>query len=138
MSTNPVVKHVTKYDLDSGKLLGVGIVAFDAQPLSGQGWLAGHVGDLRTQYYDIAEDTIEPRIPLGASLSAASVTLGESVTLAPLPIPCAVRVDGVAEPVVVDDGSLEITPLSIGQAYRLTVDEVGYLRESFLFSVVDP
>jgi hypothetical protein len=78
------------------------------------------------------------RLPLGASLSADSVTLGASVTLAPLPIPCTVHVGGVAEPVIVEDGSLEVTPASIGEAYRLTVDEVQFLRQSFYFSVVDP
>jgi hypothetical protein len=138
MSTDPAVKHITKYNLESGRLLGIGIVDVDARPLAGEGWLAGHVGSLITQYYDMAEDVIRYRMALGASLSADSVTLGESVTLAPLPIPCTVWVDGVAEPVVVEDGSLEVTPTSIGEAYRLLVDEVTFLRESFYFDVVDP
>jgi hypothetical protein len=138
MSTDPAVKSVTKYDLATGRILGIGIVGFDSFPQDGQGWLAGHTGGLREQYYDIAEDVIRYRAALGASLSATSITLGASVTLAPLPIPCTVHVGGVAEPVIVEDGSLEVTPASIGEAYRLLVDEVQFLRTDYFFSVVDP
>jgi hypothetical protein len=129
-------KQVTSYDMITGRLINVCTLGVDSLPEAGQAHLAGH-SDLSTQYYNIAEDTIAMRLPLGASLSAYSVTLGDSVTLAPLPIPCTVRVSGVAEPVVVDDGSLEVTPASIGDNYRMTVDEVTYLRESWFFEVTE-
>jgi hypothetical protein len=137
MSNDPDTKSVTKYNFVTGRILGIGIVPIDSAPEDGQGWLAGHSSG-REHYYDIAEDVIRPRMALGASLSATSITLGASVTLAPLPIPCTVRIDGTTEPVVVEDGSLEVTPTSIGEAYRLMVDEVQFLRTDYFFSVVDP
>jgi hypothetical protein len=131
----PAYKQVTRYDLATGRILGGGQAAYNAVPDAGQGYLDGRYST-DTEYLDIDTDVVEQQQALGATLSSDSITMGQSVTLAPLPIPCTVRVDGLGD-VAVDDGSLEVTPESIG-SYRLVVDEVAYLRESYFFEVVDP
>jgi hypothetical protein len=133
---HPPYKQITRYDLATGRLLGVGQVDFNAQPEAGQGYLAGNDNSVATQYLNLATDTIEQRLPVGATLSADTITLGQSVTLAPLPIPCTVSVAGVGD-VLVDDGELVVTPASIGEAYRLMIDNVMFLREDWFFSVED-
>jgi hypothetical protein len=135
MSEKPFYKQVTTYELTTGRLVSFGRIGIDTPPEDDHGHLPGY-SDLATQYYNQTEDIIESRIPLDASLSATSVTLGESVTLAPLPIPCTVSVAGVD--IVVEDGALEITPQSIGEAYRILVDELQFLRTTYFFDVVDP
>jgi hypothetical protein len=126
-------KQATRYDLSTGRLLGRGQYAIDAQPQIGQGHLDGQF-DLDGQYYDIETRTVKDRLPSGAILSSESINLGESVTLSNLPIPCNVSVQ--FEPVEVDDGVLEITPQSVGEAYRIIINEVAYLREKWFFEVV--
>jgi hypothetical protein len=135
----PAYKQVTRYDLATGRILGGGQVDYNAVPDAGQGYLDGRYST-DTEYLDIDTDVVEQQQALSTALATAlstdSITLGQTVTLAPPPIPCTVRVDGLGD-VAVDDGSLEVTPESIG-SYRLVVDEVAYLRESYFFDVVDP
>jgi len=129
----PVNKHITRYDLATGRLLGFGQVGYNSQPEEGQGFLSGHY-DLALEWYD--GNTVIAREPLTAALSSDEVVLGDVVILAPLPIPCEVIIVNVGL-VVVNDGSLEITAESIGNDFRLIVDEPQYIRQSFLFSVID-
>ena len=136
MSATPFYKQINRYDITTGRLLGVGQLGIDTKPEAGQSHWEGR-RDLASEYVDIKTMSILTKLPLGATLSADSITLGQSVTLAPLPIPCTVMVSGAPDPVVVEDGALEITPQSIGESYRVLVDEVEYLRETWFFEVLE-
>ena len=127
-------KQVTSFDRETGRLFNNCKVLLDSLPEDGFGFIDGYKS-LTDEYIDLTDATVKPREASGATLSADSITLGQSVTLGPLPMPCTVYVSGA--PVVVEDGTLEITPQSIGDAYRLMINEVEYLRETWFFEVLE-
>jgi len=74
------------------------------------------------------------REPIPVTLDHREIALGETVTLAGLPMPCAVQVDATV--VEVTDGFLTITPSTVGE-YVIYIDEVQYTPITFVVTVHD-
>jgi len=74
------------------------------------------------------------REPIPVTLDHREIALGETVTLAGLPMPCAVQVDATV--VEVNDGFLTITPSTVGE-YVIYIDEVQYTPITFVVTVHD-
>ena len=132
----PIYKELTRYDLATGKLLSAGRYQYSQALDESYGYVDG-MHDLNTKYYDLDTNDIADSLPLEAQLSADVIQLGETITLSQLPMPCSVSVDSMPAPIIVDDGYLVITPSSIGDAYRVTVDAVGHIRQSYFFEVIE-
>ena len=84
-------------------------------------------------YIDVTADpvTLETRAELSANFDALTVTAAGSgyITLATLPIPCTVYVDGVAT--IVNDGSFEFDADAVGE-YKIVVDEPTFARKEWI------
>ena len=75
-------------------------------------------------------NALVPRAPLGADFDTLNIDADgvDVATLAPLPIPVDVHVDGVAYEVT--DGSFELS-LSAPGSYYVLINEPGYLIQSW-------
>jgi hypothetical protein len=117
-----------------GRIRKVGLCADDDIPLQagpGMGAMAtSSRANPRTEYANLQDATIVPRLPLGATWSKTTVTADgvDEAVLQPLPDPCTVYIDGVAEVVV--GGALELS-LEAPGVYRVSIDEVQHLPQEW-------
>ena len=128
-----MLRECTRYDLESGRLLGVGFVDTDLAPPTGMGRLLGRY-DPELEFFNTIESTVIPRTESGAVIDQGTITLGGSVTISNLPTPCELLVSSGTGYVTVEDGVLVLTPQSIGQYFAI-LDHPHYLRTRFDFEV---
>jgi len=86
-------------------------------------------------YVDVTSNpvTLETKATLGADFDAITLTAAGDgyITLATLPIPCTVYVDGVTT--VVNDGSFEFDADTVGE-YKIVVDEPTFTRKEWIIN----
>lgn len=87
------------------------------------------------QYYvDLASEQAVVKTASGMTIDATSISLGQSVTISGIPVGTKALVDGVQDPIIVDDGELEITPSSIG-GFNISLSHTQHFIEDFTVEV---
>ena len=127
--------NYTRYNPDTGVLLSNAVMPEEMREQSTLSYVEGHY-DIQTEYYDIATETVKPRIELtGTSINGTTFNQGDTVIISGLPIPCTLNVRGFGM-VDVDDGSLEIDTTDAAGEYAVIFKQMPYLTKKFIYEVL--